>query len=505
MYVHCTYWGASRAPVRFGLPSLVPGLVSFPRSLSLTITLGTYSFLSHKNSITHLAQQSGAAGQFVGAEARGHHFGIVRHARTEMLHAQKQALENRLRQRLVAIREQELEYYTKNCRMLGNLAALVAGFSYAGIRYHYLLERTHSWMVREGDAIEEVLFLSLLTVTMGIGLQTVLVAMLVAMLAPSLALRGPDGSLGDAVAGMSSWTAVTLAHFMASLVMLEMSALSFCFGHSKMNVYCRAALMGLIILMIWATVHNLRIVIRKFWVSASSAVSGAFFRETDRGLEFDSAPFSDMDSAPFSDVDGISKRGDGAQRIALAKALGMRLDGEDLTAAAADDLADGVADSSLGDAAATATDVTGIADTRRQRYVTNMTETNNVEALTRVTAAAATAEENPLTPSRRATSSTDVDTVSAELVKSIYDPIGAAFTARLDHCGLISPKYAATSQLVLSLLAPRGSGGAMNGGRVAGKECQIHAYGEEGRSLLSPSAGKQAVGLPRECTRSGML
>ena len=56
-----------------------------------------------------------------------------------MLATQKAALANRLRQRLVALREKELDYYTGNCRMLGSQAALVSGFAYSGIRYH----RTH--------------------------------------------------------------------------------------------------------------------------------------------------------------------------------------------------------------------------------------------------------------------------------------------------------------------------------------------------------------------------
>ena len=49
-----------------------------------------------------------------------------------MLDVQKAALTNRMRQRLVAIRERELDYYTSNCRLLGNQAALVAGFAYSG-------------------------------------------------------------------------------------------------------------------------------------------------------------------------------------------------------------------------------------------------------------------------------------------------------------------------------------------------------------------------------------
>ena len=53
-----------------------------------------------------------------------------------MLEVQKEALANRVRQRLVALREKELDYYTANCRMLGNQAALVSGFAYSGVRYH---------------------------------------------------------------------------------------------------------------------------------------------------------------------------------------------------------------------------------------------------------------------------------------------------------------------------------------------------------------------------------
>jgi len=205
-----------------------------------------------------------------------------------MLCAQKQALENSLRQRLVSIRERELEYYTKNCRMLGEVAALVAGFAYSGIRYHYLLERQHSWMVQDGDALEEVIFLSILTLCLGTGLQTVLIAMLVAMLGPSLALRGPDGSLHDAVSGMQVWNSLMLALFVASLVMLQMGALSFTFGHAQMGVYCRSILSATILLTIFLTFRYARIVVRKFRLPQANAVSGAFFNELGA---FQSAPF----------------------------------------------------------------------------------------------------------------------------------------------------------------------------------------------------------------------
>jgi len=194
-----------------------------------------------------------------------------------MLHAQKAALENSLRQRLVSIRERELEYYTKNCRLLGDLAALVAGFAFSGIRYHYLLERQHSWMVQDGDAVEEVIFLSLLTITLGFGLQTVLIAMLVAMLGPSLALRGPDGSLHDAVDGMQGWNSVMLIFFMTSLIMLQMSALSFAYGHAQMNLALRSILCSTILATTFATFHYSRVVIQRFRLPTKVMVTGAFF------------------------------------------------------------------------------------------------------------------------------------------------------------------------------------------------------------------------------------
>ena len=65
----------------------------------------------------------------------------------------------------------ELEYYTLNCRSVGNQAALVAGFAYSGIHYHYLLEHQAGWRLSQQDSVQEVIFLTLLTLSMGSGLQ----------------------------------------------------------------------------------------------------------------------------------------------------------------------------------------------------------------------------------------------------------------------------------------------------------------------------------------------
>lgn len=143
-------------------------------------------------------------------------------------------------------RRKELDYYTVNCRSVGNQAALVAGFAYSGIRYHYLLEHQAGWHLSQQNSIEEVIFLTLLTLSMGCGLQVrrltarfgataqarmhaadrfthrvqaVVLAMSVSIMAPALALRGPDGSLHDAILGMQKWTSFVVVLFLSSLLL----------------------------------------------------------------------------------------------------------------------------------------------------------------------------------------------------------------------------------------------------------------------------------------------
>ena len=239
-----------------------------------------------------------------------------------MLHAHKANLQTNLRQRLLAIRERELDYYTDINRNIGNQAALIAGFAYSGIRYHYLVERQHSWQLSDGDSLEEVVFTSLLTMAMGCGLQTVLIAMLVAMLGPSLALRGGDGALHDAVKGMQAWTSAVLVLFLLSLFLLQartsalftlrararahrrrssprltrpccaqLSALSFAFGHSQMGAVSSGAVSATVGLSLVATIRSTFFTLAKFRlpkearrraIRRNSAQFGAILRCTPR-------------------------------------------------------------------------------------------------------------------------------------------------------------------------------------------------------------------------------
>ena len=50
-----------------------------------------------------------------------------------MLYADKAALENRTKLRLLAIRERELSLYTQNCFTIGTVSALMAGLGYSSL------------------------------------------------------------------------------------------------------------------------------------------------------------------------------------------------------------------------------------------------------------------------------------------------------------------------------------------------------------------------------------
>ena len=49
--------------------------------------------------------------------------------------------------------------------------------------------------------------------------QTVVLAMGLSIMAPARALRGPDGSLHDAILGMQKWTSFVIVLFLTSLLL----------------------------------------------------------------------------------------------------------------------------------------------------------------------------------------------------------------------------------------------------------------------------------------------
>ena len=134
-----------------------------------------------------------------------------------MLFADKNALRTQLKVNMLRIRERELTYYTNNCLAISTSSALLAGFAWYGL--------TEVPFDSNASALTQTLYLVVTTLIMGLELLTVVNATLCAILGPGLALRGPDGSMHNAVQGMMTHYRFTLACFTLGLVCFMLSAL----------------------------------------------------------------------------------------------------------------------------------------------------------------------------------------------------------------------------------------------------------------------------------------
>ena len=138
-------------------------------------------------------------------------------------------------------------------------------------------------------------------------------------MAPVLALRGPDGSLHDAILGMQKWTSFVIVLFLSSILLcaaapktihpalvasgayspspvschdprLQLGALSLSFGHTQIGTVPRFSCCAIVVILIICTVYYAKIVVKRFALDASNAVSGSFF--VDQG-NWQSRPFRD--------------------------------------------------------------------------------------------------------------------------------------------------------------------------------------------------------------------
>ena len=113
-----------------------------------------------------------------------------------MLYADKAALENRTKVKLLSIRERELALYTNNCRTVGTVSALMAGIAYSALIY------TKMAYFQESPLFQQFFYICGLVMVMCLSLRNVFGTTMLTMLGPGKALRGPDGSMHSAVDGM---------------------------------------------------------------------------------------------------------------------------------------------------------------------------------------------------------------------------------------------------------------------------------------------------------------
>jgi len=189
-----------------------------------------------------------------------------------MLYADKNALRTSLKVNMLRIRERELSYYTNNCLSISTSAALLAGFAWYGL--------TEVPFDDNADVYTQTLYLVVTTLIMGLELLTVVNATLCAILGPGLALRGPDGSMHDAVQGMMIHYRFTLACFTGGIIFFMISALLYAWMQFNWEL---AVPMTLVIIYFLHKIYGYFIrIYERFKLPAEAAITGAFNIASDK-------------------------------------------------------------------------------------------------------------------------------------------------------------------------------------------------------------------------------
>jgi hypothetical protein len=191
--------------------------------------------------------------------------------RATMLFADKAALENRTKVRLLTIRERELTLYTQNCHTVGTVATLMAGISHSSIIY------TKFGYFQNSSTLVQTLYMTGTCICMGLSLRNVLGTTMISMLGPGKALRGPDGSMHSAVDGMlEAFSGISrvqrgiIYSFMVTSMTLVWGAISSSWAESVL-------LTALLIFLTFIMHLQIDNVERAFPIDNIALVSGAFF------------------------------------------------------------------------------------------------------------------------------------------------------------------------------------------------------------------------------------
>ena len=110
-----------------------------------------------------------------------------------MLFAEKENLASAFRLRMLSIRDKELDFFMRNLQNVASLAALLAGLGQSGLIYTKYIDM--NLCGKDEFACSEFFYPLAVTLTMCLALFSMWGCMLVTMLAPGLALRGPQGSM----------------------------------------------------------------------------------------------------------------------------------------------------------------------------------------------------------------------------------------------------------------------------------------------------------------------
>ena len=138
-----------------------------------------------------------------------------------MLFAARHELESDTRVQLLSIQQRELEFFLNACYYIARLSALIAGYAYTALIYTKYIDAD----LCDPDEIlcAEMNYPFCLTLTFGLSTYCLWGAMLITLLAPAHALRGPQGSVHECVQIIVQEYQCMIFVFGLSLVMLLLS------------------------------------------------------------------------------------------------------------------------------------------------------------------------------------------------------------------------------------------------------------------------------------------
>ena len=263
-----------------------------------------------------------------------------------MLYADKAALENRTKVKLLTIRERELTLYTNNCRTVGTVSALMAGIAYSALIY------TKMAYFQESHLVQQFLYICGLVTCMCLSLRNVFGTTMLTMLGPGKALRGPDGSMPAAVDGMldSFESIIKVQHI--SIYTFMATTVFYSWGAAPPLIVSSVMLTCLTIGLSWTMMMRTRVVNTSFPLLYIPLVSGAFF------------PKQTKTAADYADEVQAADRELREQTGTASRAPGGGSAGTRATEAA-----QGGVEANAGGAAATSTTTTAAADAAGQERI----------------------------------------------------------------------------------------------------------------------------------------
>ena len=202
-----------------------------------------------------------------------------------MLFADKEALETDLKVSLLAIRERELNLYVQNCRSISTQTSVLAGFAYGGCCLgSYLFP----------EDVSEGMQASYLVATiwaMALNVFCIFSATLCTMLGPGLALRGPDGSMEQAVEGLAIEYRFTFVVYFMGLMMFFLAAILFVF--LMFDSFLASLLAVLIIIFVVNMLRACKRIYKRFRLPMHQAVAGNFNPDGTLGASINESQSSD--------------------------------------------------------------------------------------------------------------------------------------------------------------------------------------------------------------------